>query len=330
MKIIIIGCGIAGFTAARKLRELDPQADITVIDREGHGLYSRMRLPEVLAGKLPENKLILSSSDTITSLRITPVCGVSAVSFDPEKKTVLLSDGVSLCYDKLILALGATASLPSIEGALPSMTLRSIEDLDRFLKQAEKAETATVIGGGLLGLEAAHSLRVRGIGVSIVECMPRLLPKQLSEKESGILLEKFKEAGYQVYVDRKTVSIHTEYGDVFTVLDNGEILQSDMVIISAGIRPVTEPAKSAGAEVERAIVVNSKFETSLKDVYAIGDCAQINGVTYGLWIASKDQGEALAEILCGKKDSFVPPVYEPSLKIPGIKLNDIRTAAQNK
>ena len=82
--------------------------------------------------------------------------------------------------------------------------------------------------------------------------------------------------------------------------------------------------------VERGIAVNSRFETSLKDVYAIGDCAQINGVVYGLWIASKDQGSALAEILCGKKDSFESPVYQPSLKIPGIKLNDIRMAAQDK
>ncbi len=330
MKIVIVGCGIAGFTAAKRLRELDPRAEISVIDREGHGLYSRMRLPETLAGTLPETKLILSSAAAMKSLGIAIFSGISALSFDSEKKTVTLSNGTVLPYDKLILALGATASLPPIEGAQPSMLLRSLEDLERLVAAAEKAKTATVIGGGLLGLENAHALLVRGIRVAIVECMPRLLPKQLTEAESKLLQEKFTEAGYQLCLGRKTLSIHTESGLAVVTLDDGTVLRSDMVIISAGISPVTDLAKAAGATVERGIVVNSRFETTLNDVYAIGDCAQIGGVSSGLWIASKDQGAALAEILCGNKNSFELPVYQPSLKIPGIKLNEIRTAAQNK
>ena len=330
MKIVIIGCGIAGFTAAKRLRELDSRTEITVIDGEGLGLYSRMRLPETLAGTLPEAKLILYSPEAMKASDISTVSGATALSFDSEKKTVLLSNGLSLGYDKLVLALGASASLPPIEGAQPSMTLRSFADVGRFLAAAETAKTATVIGGGLLGLENAHSLHVRGIRVAVVEFMPRLLPKQLTEKESELLQVKFIEAGYQLCLGRKTLSVHTESGSYAVSLDDGTVLRSEMVIISAGIRPATDLAKAAGAVVERGIAVNSRFETSLKDVYAIGDCAQINGVVYGLWIASKDQGSALAEILCGKKDSFESPVYQPSLKIPGIKLNDIRMAAQDK
>ena len=330
MKIVIIGCGVAGCTAAKKVRELDPRAEITVIDREGHGLYSRMRLPETLAGTLPEAKLILSSAEAIAAQGIQILSGVSAHSFDPSQKTVQLSNGDVLPYDKLILALGAEASLPQIEGAESSMTLRSLEDVKRFLSLAENAKSATVIGGGLLGLENAHSLHSRGIQVSIVEFMPRLLPKQLTEQESKVLQEKFTEAGYQLCLGRKTISIATEAGKVRVTLDDGTVLQSDMVMISAGIRPVTELAKAAGAAVDRGIVVNARFETSLRDVYAIGDCAQIGTVTYGLWIAAKDQGTALAEILCGKLESFESPVYQPSLKIPGMKLNDLKTAAQSK
>ena len=330
MKIVIVGCGVAGFTAAKRLKELAPQTEIAVVDREGHGFYSRMRLPETLAGTLPETKLILSSAEAVAALGIKIFSGVSAQSFDPEQKTVQLSDGTALPYDKLILALGATASLPPIEGARPDMTLRSLEDVERFSKAAETAGTAVVIGGGLLGLENAHSLHVRGIRVSIVEFMPRLLPKQLTEKESELLQAKFTEAGYRLCLGRKTLSIHPESAGTAVTLDDGTVLRSDMVIISAGISPVTDLAKTAGAAVERGIVVNSRFETSLQDVYAIGDCAQIGGVAYGLWIASKDQGGALAEILCGERNSFEPPVYQPSLKIPGIKLNEIRTAAQNK
>ena len=247
MKIVIIGCGVAGCTAAKKVRELDPRAEITVIDREGHGLYSRMRLPETLAGTLPEAKLILSSAEAIAAQGIQILSGVSAHSFDPSQKTVQLSNGDVLPYDKLILALGAEASLPQIEGAESSMTLRSLEDVKRFLSLAENAKSATVIGGGLLGLENAHSLHSRGIQVSIVEFMPRLLPKQLTEQESKVLQEKFTEAGYQLCLGRKTISIATEAGKVRVTLDDGTVLQSDMVMISAGIRPVTELAKAAGA-----------------------------------------------------------------------------------
>ena len=330
MKIVIAGCGVAGFTAAKKLKELEPQTEITLIDREGYGLYSRMRLPESLAGTLPETKLILSSPEATASLGIQLVSGVTALSFDPGARTLQLSDGRSLAYDKLILALGADASLPQIEGAEPSMTFRTLGDLHHFLSEVRTAQTATVIGGGLLGLENAHALHERGIRVSIVEFMPRLLPKQLTEKESELLQEKFLEAGYQLCLGRKTLTIHSDQGVSSVELDDGTVLRSDLVVISAGIRPVTQLAKDAGAAVDRGILVNTRFETSLQDVYAIGDCAQIGGVTYGLWIAAKDQAIALAEILANRRSSFESPVYQPSLKIPGIKLNEIRMAAQNK
>ena len=208
------------------------------------------------------------------------------------------------------------------------MTLRSIEDLERYLKQIPEAKSAIVIGGGLLGLEAAHALLQRNLNVTIIEFMPRLLPRQLSEKESALLRQKFEENGYRVLTGRTTVSLEQNGSRWRACLDDGTAPESDIVMISAGVRSRTALAADAGAVVERGIVVNDKFETSLPDVYAIGDCAQLNGTVYGLWAASKDQGTALAEILAGTRETFVSPVYEPSLKIPGIKLKEIRMAVQ--
>lgn len=324
----IIGCGIAGFTAAKTLRELMPDAEVVIIDSGTHGLYSRIRLPDVLAGKLPEEKLVLTPPEAIRALGIHLIDGVGVESVQSAGKTLTLTDHRILSYGTLIFATGAEAALPPIKGASPDMTLRSMEDLERCLKQLLEAKSAIVIGGGLLGLEAAHALLQRNLSVTIVEFMPRLLPRQLSEKESALLLQKFEESGYCVLTGRTTVSLEQNGSRWCVHLDDGTAPEGDIVLISAGIRPRTALAVSAGVAVDRGIVVNDKFETSLQGVYAIGDCAQLNGTVYGLWAASKDQGTALAEILAGTRETFISPVYEPSLKIPGIKLKEIRMAVQ--
>ena len=202
MKIVIVGCGIAGFTAAKNLREKLPSSEITLVDGGIHGLYSRMRLPETLAGTLPEQKLILASPEAIEKSGIQFLAGVEAVSIQVQQKTLTLADARILPYDRLVLATGAEPSIPPIEGAGTDMTLRSLEDVQRYSRLLKEGERATVIGGGLLGLEAAHALRERGLKVAVAEFMPRLLPRQLSEKESEILQKKFEELGYEIFTGR--------------------------------------------------------------------------------------------------------------------------------
>ena len=322
MKYVVIGAGVAGVTAAKKLKENLPESQIVVLDAEGAGLYSRMRLPEVLAGKLPEAKLILSSGDSLKSLGIEWI-PETAASFDPSAKTVALADGSLLSYDVLILAVGASAFQPPVKGAVPGMTFRNMEDLHRILKEAEHAKSAVLIGGGLLGLEAAHALRVRGLSISVVEYMPRLLPRQLNEEESKILRMKFEEMGDRIYTGASVESLEKVPDGWKAHLSSGEVLEGGLVLFSAGIRSNLKLAQDAGAQVDRGIVVGKRLETSLPDVYAVGDCAQLDGTVYGLWMASKDQGNAVAEILSGRMDSYTPSVYVPNLKIPGIQLKEI-------
>lgn len=322
MNFVIIGCGVAGAAAAKKLKENLPEAGITVLDAEGFGLYSRMRLPEVVSGKLMESKLILSSGDSLRSLGID-WRAKTAESFDPAAKTIRLSDGSVLPYDTLILALGASAFQPPVKGAVPGMTFRSMEDLHRILKEAEHAASAVIIGGGLLGLEAAHALGERGIAVSVAECSPRLLPRQLNEEQSEFLRKKLEEKGFRIHTGTSADSLEKTAAGWKVHLVSGETLEANLVLFSAGIRPNVKLAEAAGARVERGIVVGNRLETTLPDVFAVGDCAQVNGTVYGLWPAAKDQGNAAAEILSGKMDSFTPPEYKPRLKVPGVQLNDI-------
>ncbi len=326
--ITIVGCGIAGFTAAKFLRIKAPDAEIVLLDSGTHGLYSRIRLPEVLAGTLPEEKLVLSSPEAIRALGIDfrPSCEVSAIH--PEQKRLAFSGSQTLAYDTLILATGADAALPPIQGAEQNMTLRSLEDVQRILRQMPDRKFATVIGGGLLGLEAAHALLQRGQKVTIIEMQPRLLPRQLSEAESAILSRKFDELGYRVFTGRSTELLARTADGWRIRLDDGTEFETELILISAGIRPRAELAKAAGAQIDRGIIVDDRFATSLPDVYAIGDCAQFDGKVNGLWAAAKDQGTALAAILAGEQEKFISPVYEPSLKIPGIKLKEIRMAVQ--
>ncbi len=330
MKILIAGCGVAGFSAARKIRELSPESQVVLVDKEGLGLYTKIRLPEYLAGKLPSAKLILNGPEAIAKLGIKHIQGLNVASFDPAKRVAVLESGAVESYDSLVIASGADASNPCLPacGSAPLFTLRTMADADAIISSCSGAKSAVVIGGGLLGLEAAWALKCRNLSVEIIECLPRLLPRQLDEAESSVLAKKMSEMGFGFHLGRKLECASLEGGKKVLRLDDGSILAADLVLVSAGISPRTALARSAGLEVGRGVKVSSRLETSAKGVYAAGDCAELsNGRIWGLWAASKDQGEALGEILAGVRESFESPVYDPVLKVSGIQMKEIRAEA---
>ena len=324
-RTIIAGCGIAGTTAACALKELMPGEEVILIDSGSCGLYSRIRLPEVLSGKLPEEKLILSSPSSLNEKGIQTIFGKKIESLDLEKKTVFYTGG-SMSYDRLVFATGADASVPPVPGLEQEMTLRDLDDLHRIGKLLPSAGTGLVIGGGLLGLEIAESLKAKGIAVTVSEIAERLLPAILTEKESSWLKQYLLDNGMNIITSGHVEKITKADGKYVVEMD-GKTQEFDIVLVSAGIRPVTGVAKAAGVKVERGICINHKFETSAKDVYAIGDCAELDGRVYGLWMASKSQGTALASILAGKMESYTPPVFSPVPKLPGITLKVLKEKA---
>ncbi len=335
MKIIIFGAGQAGYTAARRLKQNMPEAEVLIFDHDACGLYAKMRLPDYVAGKVAREKLILASGDAMRSQGIEPHLGENIERIDPAGKEIFTSAGEAYSYDILILASGAKAFVPPVKGVenVDVFTLRTMEDADRIIDRSRIVKEALVIGGGLLGLEAAWALRERGLDVTVVEFMDRLLPRQLDETESAIFLEKLGGTGLHFRLGISAVNVEKGMApdSVKVTFSDGSSMDTGLLLFSAGIRSQIHPAADCGLKVNKAIIVDHRFRTSLPDIYAIGDCAEIDGRTWGLWIAAKDQGEALGDILSGKRDSFESPVYRPSLKISGVQLKDIcREAAEKK
>ena len=234
----------------------------------------------------------------------------------------------------MIFATGASAFVPPVQGLdqVESFTLRTLSDARRIASKCTgTAPSALVIGGGLLGLEAASALRQRGFAVTVAEFMDRLLPRQLNEAESAVLLRKLGslELNFKLGVSLQSVAT-AENGLIRAVFSDGTETVCSLLLFSAGIRSRIELAAAAGLAIGRAIKVDHQLRTSDPDIYAAGDCAELDGATPGLWLAARDQGTALGRILTGKQDRFDPPVYTPILKIGGIQLKDIcREAAQN-
>ena len=334
MKYIILGAGQAGCMTAKTIRDNAPDAQIQIFDADSTGLYAKMRLPELVAGTLPEARLILTDAEAFRASGIEPFLGVKVASVDPAGHEIVTADGRRFPYDKLIFATGADAFVPPVEGLdqIESFTLRTLADARKIVAKAGTAgASALVIGGGLLGLEAAWALRQRGLTVTVAEFMPRLLPRQLNEAESAVLLEKLSglELRFKLGVSLQSVE-KTADGRTLAHFSDGSAETCSLLLFSAGIRSQVSLASAAGLKIGRAIQVDHQLRTSEPDIYAAGDCAELDGVTPGLWLAARDQGGALGKILTGKLDRFESPVYSPMLKIGGIQLKDIRREAAEK
>jgi len=334
MKYIILGAGQAGCMTAKTIRDNAPDAQIRIFDADATGLYAKMRLPEVVAGRLEEAKLILTDAAAFRAAGIEPFLGVKVASVNPAGHEIVTADGRHFSYDKLIFATGADAFVPPVAGLnqIESFTLRTLADARKIVAEAETAgASALVIGGGLLGLEAAWALRQRGLPVTVAEFMNRLLPRQLNEAESAVLLEKLSGLQLRVKLGVSLQSVEKDTaGRTLAHFSDGLTESCSLLLFSAGIRSQVSLAAEAGLKIGRAIQVDHQLRTSEPDIYAAGDCAELDGVTPGLWLAARDQGIALGRILTGKLDRFESPVYSPMLKIGGIQLKDIRREAVGK
>lgn len=315
MKIVVCGAGAAGSYAVKRLRLNLPEAEILLFDAAPAGFYAKMRLPEYLAGTLPREKLILSSPEQMADWGVELHLGEAATAIDPAAHTLTTVAG-TYSWDILVLAVGAHAFVPPVPGlAGPRVhVLRELPDADALVALCEPGLDAAVIGGGLLGLEAAFSLRKRGLNVSIIETAPRLLPLQMNEEESAALLAKFTNAGYKVFTGASVDRFDSAAARLH--LKDGTEIPASIVLVSAGIRSNLELAKNAGLSCNRGIVVDSALRTSAPDVYAVGDCAELDGRVIGLWLASKDQGEAVADIIAGRISAMPPKTYRPKPKLP--------------
>ncbi|MGL4402188.1 MAG: NAD(P)/FAD-dependent oxidoreductase [Fusobacteriaceae bacterium] len=305
-KIVIIGAGASGINAAENIRKFDRDVEIDIIDVENAVPYYRTILSDYLFKEIKEEKFYLRPLEWYEKENINLHKGIGVKKLHLREKNIELLDGKKISYDKLILAMGARCHNPKVENNnLPGVfTMRSKNDTEIIKKYALNSKKALIVGGGVLGLEAACAMYELGLEVSIVEIMQRVLPRQLDEKGSQFLEERIASMGIKLY---KNSIIQRYIGDKKiqgVELDRDRIIDTDLVIISAGIIPNRELIENSGIFCNRGILVNEKMETSVENVYACGDIAEYEGKIVGLWDTAVEQGKVAGMNAAGGEAVF--------------------------
>jgi len=328
-RYLIIGNGVAGTTAAESIRKEDPTGPITLITEEDLPFYYRIRLPEFVAGTITEERLLAKKPEWYAEQKITLLTSQRAISIDHQAKNVSTGSDGPLPYDRLLLATGSHSFVPPIKGAglAGVFTLRGIGDARAIRTHASQTERVVVIGGGLLGLETGQALRTLGKQVTIVEFFPRLLPRQL-DAEGASRLKQIMETrlGFSFRLAARTMEIAGENGVTGVVLESGEALPCEMVILSAGVRANLDLAIALGLDHDKGILVNERMETSLAGIFAAGDVAEFGGqAPSGIWPTALQQGKIAGINMAGGTAVYTGTTMANILKVVGI---DLATAGE--
>jgi assimilatory nitrate reductase electron transfer subunit len=327
MNVVVVGYGMAGARLVSHLHARAPEAAITVLGAEPHAAYNRILLSNVVAGRAGESDVRLTeSAGRGVRLRL----GVAAVALDPSARTVTGSDGETVAYDRLVLATGAEAVLPPIkglvrdDGSLPQRvaSFRTLDDCRRILGLSTRAGSALVLGGGLLGLEAARGLASRGLVVTVLHPLGHLMERQLDPPAGAVLATSLAELGVRVVLDASTVAVESGPDRVEATVSDGRRLDADLLVVACGVRPCIRLAESAGLGVDRGVLVDDRLRTTDRHIYAIGDCAQHAGTVNGLVAAAWEQARVVADIVTGNRPlaRYAPRPPVTRLKAPGIDL----------
>ena len=330
MKVVIVGNGPAGITAAKTIRELNPDSEIVVYSKEPHSYYFRPKLPDLLGGSIESSEIYAYSEDWYRNRTIDVRLGTTVTEISPLEKALVVETGERVSYDKLLLATGSHSFVPPIMGVgRPGVfTLRTIDDAVGIKGYAKGRTKAIVIGGGLLGLEASRGLRSLGLEVTVVEFFPRLLPRQLDEEGASLLRTKIEEMGIRVQLSAESEQIEGDGGVSGLLLRDGRRIEGELVLISAGIRAHAELAERAGIAVNKGILVDEHMRTGTEDVYAAGDVAEFRGTMWGIIPAAIDQAKVAAANIAGRTDvTYEGTVPYTTLKVVGVDLTSIGVVA---
>jgi nitrite reductase (NADH) large subunit len=326
--LVVIGNGMAGMRTVEELLKLAPDMyRITVFGAEPHGNYNRILLSPVLTGEKTVDDIMLHTRDWYADRGITLHAGDPVVRIDRKKRVVHAQSGLAVQYDRLLIATGSKPFIVPVPGHTLNGVIgfRDLQDVDTMLAAAragaDGANRAVVIGGGLLGLEAANGLLRRGMQVSVVHLGGSLMNQQLDPPAAELLRASLERRGLRILLERETAAIEGE-GKVEAVrFGDGERIEADLVVMAAGVRPNIELAKSAGLHVERAIVVDDTLQTYDPRVYAVGECVQHRRSTFGLVAPIWDQARVCAAHLAGNGHRrYVQQATATKLKVTGVDL----------
>jgi nitrite reductase (NADH) large subunit len=325
-KLVVVGNGMAGIRTVEELLKIAPDAyDITVFGSEPHPNYNRILLSPVLAGEQTIDEIVLNPRIWYEENGIALHAGRAIARIDRARRIVHAADGTTAAYDRLLLATGSNPFILPIPGVdLPGViTYRDIADTEAMIEASKAHRNAVVIGGGLLGLEAANGLKLRGMNVTVVHLMPWLMERQLDAVAARMLQGSLEAKGLQFRLEAKTQALVAgESGRVAGVrLASGEVLAADLVVMAVGIRPNVDLAKSAGLHCERGIVVNDTLQTFDPRIYAIGECVAHRGQTYGLVAPLFEMAKVCANHLAGYGiGRYIGSQVSTKLKVTGVDL----------
>ena len=325
-RLVLIGNGMAGVRTIEELLKIKPDHyDITIFGAEPHPNYNRILLSPVLAGEMQVKDIILNELEWYKENRITLHTGKQVTQIDRVKRKVIADDGTEEHYDRLLIATGSTPFMLPIPGNdLPGVIgYRDIKDTDEMIDSATKYRHAVVIGGGLLGLEAANGLKLRGMDVTVVHIGPWLLERQLDEVAGRMLQKSLEDKGLKFLLQTQTEAlIQGESGRVAAVRFKGGMqIPADLVVMAAGIRPNYALAEKSGIYCNRGIVVNDTMQTYDPKIYAVGECVSHRGIAYGLVAPLFEQAKVAANHLAGYGiGRYTGSVTSTKLKVTGIDL----------
>ncbi|GAA4914528.1 molybdopterin-dependent oxidoreductase [Mucilaginibacter defluvii] len=316
--IVVIGAGAGSYGFVKSYRELNPDDEITIFSKENFPFYNRVMLPDYISGEQSWDQLVKMKDSEEPAYNIQLLRGISVEEVNRNEKYVIDSRGCKTTYDVLLMATGSRASVPKNVPLLPGIfTMRNRTDADNFRKHVPKGGHVLIVGGGLLGLEMAASLREIGIHITILQRTSRFLNRQLDELGSQLLHEEMVDQGCDIYYDDEVQLFYGRNKLTGVGLKSGRKIDCDAMILSIGTTPNLELAKACGLDCKRGVVVNERLITSDPNIYAIGEIAEFEGTLYGITAAAEQQAEVVARYMNGDIASY----YKGSLFMNIIKIH---------
>ena len=322
MKLVLVGNGLAGMRCLEDLLDMAPDRyEVTVIGEEPWGNYNRIMLSPVLSGDKSIEDIMLHPHAWYSDKGIHFIAGDAAVKIDRPRKQVYTEKGIVVDYDRLILATGSKPFIPPIKGSdlKGVLSFRDIYDVNTMLEYCKNKKNAVVIGGGLLGLEAAYGLKQRGMNVTVLHLMDRIMDRQLDARASALLKQSIEAKGIPVLTEANTEELIGQDGHVSQLrLKDGTVLEADFVVFAVGIRPNMALAQSAGLRCNRGVMVNDTMQTFDPSIYAVGECIEHRNQTFGLVEPLWGQAFICASHLAEHGSlTFKAPTVPTQLKVSG-------------
>lgn len=311
MKVVIVGSSAVAVSCAETLRKNDKDIEISIIGRENIKPYYRPSLSHMLCTDEIDSRFFVKPENYYEENNIELLLGHCVKEIDRVAKKVILDNQTEVLYDKLVLGVGSNNFVPPVEGIELTgvCNLKFYKDLKNINAYLKEKENIVIIGGGLLGIEAAWAFRKANKKVTILEFSERIMARQLNETASSLVKKELEKEGINVFTQKSTKCIIGNGKVEKLILESGEELPSDMVMFSIGVRPEIALAKNCNLDTNKGILVKETMQTSDPDIYAAGDCAEVNGMCLGIWPMAMQTGKIAAMDILGKSEKFVinPP-----------------------